>query len=62
MPQVHKNEGSETNPTKEKHNRVTYKAKRPPKWEGAPPYGANFAGESNPASQLVRANKKTGDR
>ena len=38
---------------KNKKTRVIYTVKRPPKWEGAPPYGAsqpaNFAGESNPA-------------
>ena len=56
MPQGHKNEGSEINPTKQKQNRVTDTGKRPPKWEGASKRSqpANFARESNPASQLVK--------
>ena len=49
MPQGHENKGK-----KNKKTRVTYRVKRPPKWEGAPPYGANFARESNPAFRLVK--------
>ena len=42
MPQGHENKGNKTIRQKEKQKaRVTYRVKRPPKWEGAPPYGAS---------------------
>ena len=42
MPQGHENKRNKTIRQKEKQKaRVTYRVKRPPKWEGAPPYGAS---------------------
>ena len=54
MPQGHKNEGSETNPTKRKQNRVTYRGKRRPKLEGAPPNGASPP--TSPANRTLSPN------
>lgn len=41
MPLGHKNKGKKRSDKKEKKTRITYRVKRPPKWEGAPPYGAS---------------------
>ena len=58
MPQGHKKEGGETNPTKRKQNR----GKRSPKWEGAPPNGASpptSPGNRTPPPNYLKYYQKT---